>query len=59
MTNVLDAKELLRVARERWPDDRTIMKQTGLSRTTLWRIDKDRFQFRPITLGKLVKALNE
>jgi hypothetical protein len=51
-------QELLEVARRRWPDRREREKQTGLSRTTEWRIEVGRFGFHTKTIAKLVKALN-
>jgi transcriptional regulator with XRE-family HTH domain len=55
---VLKPRELIKIARDRWKTDRQIGNKTGLSRTTIWRMEQDRFSFDPKTIGKLVKALN-
>jgi hypothetical protein len=55
---VVNPQELMKIARERWKKDRTIGNKTGLSRTTIWRMEQGRFSFDPKTIGKLVKALN-
>ena len=56
---VVTPEKLMTFARDRWRTDREIMKQTGLSRATIWRIESGRFKFHARTLGKLVKALND
>lgn len=55
---LLDTKELLRLADDKWKSEAEIVKQTGLSRVTLWRMRKEKCKFRDKSIGKLVKALN-
>ena len=55
---MLDIKELLRLAETRWGSEAEIVKQTGLSRITLWRMRQEKYKFRDKSIGKLVKALN-
>ena len=50
--------ELINIARKRWPTDRELVKHTGLSRTTIWRMETGRFKFHPLRIGKLAKAIN-
>lgn len=56
---VINTQELIKIARDKWHTDRDIKKHTGLSRTTIWRMESEGFKFHPKTIGKLVKALND
>jgi DNA-binding Xre family transcriptional regulator len=50
--------DLLASARGRWSKDAELMKQTGLSRATIWRIGTGRFKVSVDSIAKLMKALN-
>jgi hypothetical protein len=53
----LDTKELLRLAAEKWKTEAEIVKHTGLSRATIWRMRNEKHKSRDKSIGKLVKAL--
>src|SRR5262249_22986465 len=55
---VVNPQELIKIARDRWKTDREIRNNTGLSRTTIWRMESGGFSFHAETIGKLVKAIN-
>jgi len=55
---IVNPQELLKIARSKWPSDRELVKQTKLSRTTIWRMESGRFSFNAGSLAKLVRAIN-
>ncbi len=55
---IVTPQNLIAIARKRWPKDSDLVKHTGLSRPTIWRIESGRFNFHDKTVGKLVKAIN-
>jgi hypothetical protein len=56
---VIDTKEILRLAKERWGNDAAIAEAAGLHRATIWRLKNGRHpKTYASTIGKIVLALN-